>query len=149
MMSDSGRLEAIWIKRASYGPMDACHRAVLEAGRGLVGNSNRGGRRQVTLIDSQAWAEALQDLQGQVDPASRRANLMLGGIRLFQTRGKVLKIGGCILRILGETRPCERMDEAFQGLKAALESHWRGGVFAEVLQGGTIRIGDAACWEDQ
>jgi hypothetical protein len=31
--------------------MDARDSALLEAGRGLAGNADRGGRRQVTLLD--------------------------------------------------------------------------------------------------
>ena len=46
-----GELKAIWIKRAKRGPMDARERARLIAGRGIEGNANQGGRRQVTLID--------------------------------------------------------------------------------------------------
>jgi MOSC domain-containing protein YiiM len=34
------------------------------------------------------------------------------------------------------------MDAAIPGLKAAIGKDWRGGVFAEVLDDGTITIGD-------
>lgn len=147
-MGQAGRLEAIWIKRAQRGPMDARQEAVLEKGLGLRGNADRGGRRQVTLIDGNAWQEASAELKAEVDPAGRRANLMLEAVRLAQTRGKVLRVGAS-RRFLGETRPCERMEEVCPGLKTALERDWRGGVFAEVLQGGTIRVGDAVEWKER
>jgi MOSC domain-containing protein YiiM len=39
------------------------------------------------------------------------------------------------------------MEAALPGLEAALRPAWRGGVFGEVLTGGTIRAGDAVRWE--
>src|SRR5688572_25655445 len=104
------RLDAIWIKRAHRRPMDSVQRAMLRAGRGIVGNANQGGRRQVTLIARGAWDEAIEHLGVDVDPSARRANLLISGLSLTNSRGRTLRVGGCELRINGETRPCERMD---------------------------------------
>lgn len=144
---ECGKLERIWIKRMHRGPMDLRAEAVLEEGRGLVGNANQGGRRQVTLLDQAAWGRAIEELGCDVDPSARRANLLISGLALAHTRGRVLQVGACRLAVLGETRPCEMLDEACLGLRAALEKDWRGGVFAQVLDGGTIRVGDAVLWE--
>lgn len=146
----TGRLAAIWIKRAKLGPMDRAETAELVAGRGLVGNADQGRRRQVTVIDGAAWRAAVAELEGAApDPSARRANLMVEGLDLAASRGRSLAVGGCRLRVLGETRPCERMEQAAPGLKAALASGWRGGVFCEVLSGGTIGVGDEVAWEDE
>jgi MOSC domain-containing protein YiiM len=72
----------------------------------------------------------------------RRANLMVSGVRLQDTRFQILRVGDCAIELRGETRPCERMDEAHQGLRKALEEGWGGGVFGRVIQGGEIRVGD-------
>jgi MOSC domain-containing protein YiiM len=144
----SGRLEAIWIKRGHRGPMDAVRQAIVRAGRGLAGNADQGGRRQVTLIESRAWDAAVDGVGVAVDPRERRANLLVSGIPLARSRSRVLRIGACELRVNGETRPCERMDEAQPGLRAALEADWRGGVYAEVLRDGEIAVGDAVEWDD-
>jgi len=149
MLDAIPRLEAIWIKRAHRGPMDSVTRATLCAGRGIVGNADQGGRRQVTIIAQQAWQGAVSDLGVQVEPGARRANLLVSGISLQQTRGRTLLIGGCQLLIRGETRPCERMDEAQEGLCVALGREWRGGVFAEVLDDGEIEVGASVQWSSK
>jgi MOSC domain-containing protein YiiM len=146
----TGRLQAVWRKRAKRGSMDPQTAAVLVAGRGLEGNANQGGRRQVTLIEEERWAEALADATGgpaDLPPSARRANLMIAGLRLEGTRGRILRIGPCRLQIWSECPPCERMDEALPGLRAALRPGWRGGACAQVLDGGEIRVGDEVAWE--
>lgn len=126
--------------------MDPVTEAEAVQGRGLKNNANQGGKRQVTLIDESRWREAQDQLGIEVDPRTRRANVMLRGIDLERTNGRLLRIGDCIVRIYGETRPCEQMEEAQPGLREALRPRWRGGAFAEVVTSGTIRVGDRAEW---
>lgn len=146
--SQTGALEAIWIKRARRGPMDPAPDARLIAGRGIEGNANQGGWRQVTIIEREVWAELLEELDAVLDPSARRANLMVSGVSLLESRGRVLRIGECRIRIRGETKPCRRMDEALPGLQAAMRRDWRGGAFGVILDGGVIARGDAVRWED-
>ncbi|HJU64570.1 MAG TPA: MOSC domain-containing protein [Gemmatimonadaceae bacterium] len=147
-MVEQGSLEAIWIKRARRGKMDTVVNAQLRAGRGLVGNADQGRKRQVTLISRERWEALMTELQAFVDPSARRANLMVSGISLADSRGRVLQVGSCRIRIGGETRPCERMDEALPGLRAAMRRESGGGVFGEVLDDGVIAVGDPVHWCD-
>jgi MOSC domain-containing protein YiiM len=137
-----GKVEAIWIKRVRRGKMDPAQQAELIAGKGMVGNANQGGRRQVTLIDKDVWAARTAAVGATLDPSARRANLMISGLDLLKSRGKTLRIGECILEIAGETKPCERMEEAASGLRAAMYEDWGGGAFAMIVKGGTIKVGD-------
>jgi MOSC domain-containing protein YiiM len=142
----TGKLERIWIKRAHRGPMDPTDVGVLDPGRGLRGSANYRGRRQVTIIAAERWAALTAALGADVNPSARRANLLVSGIELEGTRGRVLCVGACRLLIGGETRPCERMEEAHAGLQEAMRPHWGGGAWAEVLDGGEIRVGDLVEW---
>lgn len=145
--SDEGRVQALWLKRARRGPMDRVESARLEAGRGLVGNADQGGRRQVTLIERERWEDALAEVGADVAPSARRANVLVSGVDLKETRGRVLRLGPCRLEIQGETKPCHRMDEAHQGLQEALRPDWRGGVYAVILEGGLLEVGQEVGWE--
>jgi len=144
-----GRLDAIWIKRMKRGPMDFVEQATLEAGKGLVGNANQGGRRQVTILERDIWAELMTEVAGALPPSARRANLLIRGLSLSRSRKRVLGIGSCRIRILGETRPCERMEEAWPGLQAAMSRAWAGGAFGEVLDDGEIVVGDPVFWVEE
>lgn len=145
-MAATGRLEAIWLKRMRRGPMDAVERARLTAHRGLVGNTDQGGRRQVTLVEQEVWHTLMAQVGAPLPPSTRRANLLLRGIRLAQSRTRILCIGACRIRILGETKPCERMEEACPGLQQAMYADWAGGAFGEVLDDGAIAVGDMVRW---
>jgi MOSC domain-containing protein YiiM len=145
--SGTGRVEGLWTKRAHRGVMDARRKATFVTGKGIDGNTCRSSTRQVTIIAQEQWHAMMDALDAAVDPSARRANVMVSGIDLANTRGRVLRLGSVRVRIRGETRPCERMDEALPGLRAAMDPEWRGGAFGEVLDDGVVTVGDAVEWE--
>ena len=146
MLDPAAALLAIWVKRFKGGPMDAVEEAQLEPGKGLAGNANQGGRRQVTILDAAVWDAVMEELGARLSPAARRANLLVRGVALPRTGGRVLEVGAAQVRILGPTQPCNRMEETLRGLEAALRRDWRGGAFGEVIAGGRVRVGDAVRW---
>lgn len=140
----SGRVEAIWKKRVLRGPMDPVDEATFVSDRGIEGDANAGRRkRQVTIIEKEVFDRLRAELP-DVEPSMRRANVMVSGVRLEETRGQVVTLGDVRIRIFGETRPCERMDAQLPGLTEALDPKWFGGAYGVVLDDGVVRVGDAA-----
>lgn len=126
--------------------MDPLMFAELVAGRGLLGNADQGGKRQLTIISEESWNATIEAMGFHVDPTIRRANVMVRGVDLQNSRGKILKLGNASVRIYGEVTPCRKMEDAQPGLQNAMRPEWRGGVFGEIIDGGVIRIGDEVTW---
>jgi len=121
----------------------------LVEGHGIEGNADAGGRRQVTLISTRRWRRACTELEAEVDPVLRRANVLVDDVDLTGSRSRTLAIGTTLLRIGGEQRPCRLMDDFHEGLQRALDADWGGGAYASVARGGTIRVGDDVAWIDE
>ncbi len=128
--------------------MDPADRARVISGKGIVGNANQGGKRQVTILSDQHWKSVTSPLGETPDASIRRCNLLVSDINFENSRGKILTIGKVRVRIFGETRPCEQMEEAVPGLRAAMSVAWGGGAFGEVLDDGEIAVGDAVTLSD-
>ena len=129
------------------GPMDPADRARMKAGRGIVGNANQGGKRQVTIVSNKHWNDVTAPLGSTPDPRLRRANLLVSDIDFTNARGKTLKVGSVRIKIYGETRPCEQMEEVAPGLREAMQVPWGGGAFGEILDDGEIAVGDSVSFE--
>jgi len=122
--------------------------AKLVKGKGIAEAVSFGSRRQVTIIEKGVWESVMKSLNSDLPPFTRRANLMVKGIELKETRGQILMIGRCRIQIEGETKPCASMDEKLSGLREALKPNWNGGVFGSVLDDGEISIGDDVFWDN-
>ncbi|MDG2002388.1 MAG: MOSC domain-containing protein [Novosphingobium sp.] len=121
-----------------------CDAGVEGDGRG---STHRKKRRQVALIEAESWAAAMAELGLEGEDAlswsSRRANLLVEGVKLPREAGKIIAIGKTLrIETTMECDPCSRMDEIKAGLKLALEPDWRGGVLGTVVSDGEIAIGD-------
>ena len=153
-MASAGRLRGIARHDRPHGPIETIGQVAVTAAegvhgdiRGAVASTKKTRRRQVSLIEAECWAAALDDLgvaEHERPPwFSRRANLLVEGLRLPREAGKVIAIGATLrIETTVETEPCERMDALLPGLKAAMMPDWRGGVCGRVLTDGEIAVGD-------
>ena len=140
----SGRVEALWLKTEEYGPMEAVDALEVVRRTGIRGNANWGGRRQITVIEKERWEAMMEALGGpDLDPVIRRAYVMVSGCDLARSKHRVLRLGAVRVEIVGETRPCERMDAAHQGLRRVMAEPWNGGAYGIILDDGAIEVGDA------
>jgi MOSC domain-containing protein YiiM len=127
--------------------MEAVDSMSVVAGEGIVGNADRGGDRQVTILATERWADVEADLGRSVEPSTRRANLFVEGVELADSSGRVLRVGDARIEIRGETRPCHLMEAAVDGLRGALDPDWRGGAYGVALGDAVINVGDVVAWE--
>lgn len=116
----------------------------------LRGASRRHRARQVSLIEAESWHAAIAELGGEDLPwYSRRANLLVEGVRLPREPGGIIAIGQSLrIGVTMECDPCCRMDELRPGLRSALAPDWRGGVLGTVLSDGEIVVGDVVRIEE-
>ena len=60
-------------------------RATAVAGQGLEGDHVDGGPRQITLLDLAAWRRACREIDADIDPGARRANVVIAGVDLAES----------------------------------------------------------------
>ncbi|MEJ2602877.1 MAG: MOSC domain-containing protein [Gammaproteobacteria bacterium] len=145
-----GRLVSIARRDRKRAPMEVLDRARITGAAGVEGDfRGRPGKRQVTVLAAEDWQAACTQLGRTLPWTDRRANLLIEGIRLPHRTGSRLVIGEAVLEITGELDPCSRMDEASEGLLAALTPDWRGGVTCRVVADGDVRVGDAVDMEQE
>ena len=136
-----GRVVTIFLRPSTRTPVQTTDSTRAVAGRGLEGDHSGGGKRQLTLLSREAWERACADLDAQLDPALRRANLVVEGVDLAATIGRQIEVGEALIEVVGETKPCQLMDDQHPGLWDALKPECRGGVYGKILRGGEVAVG--------
>ncbi len=138
-----GRLIGIAKRKQKRAEMKILEHAEISEESGVARDfRGKPGRRQVTVITAESWAATCEHLGRQIPWTTRRANLLVEDLELPHRTGDVIEIGAVRLLVTMEVDPCSRMEEQFEGLRAALTPEWRGGVACTVLKGGSVRLGD-------
>lgn len=137
-------IKSIAYREKQKAPMTEIDRVEITCEQGLVPDTRgKPGKRQVTLLSLESWQIACAELGVELPWTTRRANILLSGMQFSAADfGKVLQMGDVQLQITIETDPCNRMDEQYQGLTAALTPDWRAGVCCKVIKGGVVHCGD-------
>lgn len=140
----TGKLIAIARAAELRAPLQEIQSSNITIEAGIDGDARgRKPNRQVTVLFRESWDDACRELGVTLPWTTRRANLLVAGVPAPQATGGKIRIGDVTLEVRQETDPCQLMEQAYKGLKAALTPQWRGGVCCKVLSGGRITVGDA------
>ena len=142
-----GTVEAIYISEKAGKPMIHLDEVTALKGLGLKGdrycsgegsfNRKSPGKRQVTLMNALFFEES-----GFEFSQSRR-NIFTKDVELMYLIGREFKIGDALFRGVKYCDPCQRPNKLLRIKKSFKETFLdRGGLVAEILEGGVIRTGD-------
>jgi MOSC domain-containing protein YiiM len=151
-MRSAGVVEAIHIGPEAERPMLEVDAVEAEAGRGLVGDryfdgtgtysdSSKSDGREVTLIASEAL-EAMERESGiRLDARESRRNILTRGIDLDELIGRRFRIGPVVCFGIERCDPCAHLQSLTRpGVLRGLVH--RGGLRADIVEGGRIRVDD-------
>ena len=149
----TGRVAAIYISATPQAPMDRVDEVEAVEGVGLAGDrygTLRGTfskgevepKRHVTLFEREAIDAVNRDYEIDLRPEETRRNVMTEGVALNHLVGVEFAVGQVRLRGVKLCEPCQHLQKlAGKPLRKPLVH--RGGLRAEIVAGGTIRVGDA------
>lgn len=152
-MSHEAKVAAIYISAKAGAPMESIEEANLIEGQGIEGDryangigayskSKREVIRHISLIAREAIAAANEEHNTNFEEADTRRNIITEGIDLNKLVGIEFTIHGVALRGIELCTPCAR-PSALSGKKGFNDAFQdRGGLRAEVLSDGHIKIGD-------
>ena len=138
-----GRLVEIGLRPAHKQPLISVSEVMADEQYGLIGDRYQGksGKRQVTLIQQEHLAVIEAITGSQISAAMLRRNLVIAGINLLALNKQQFRIGEAVFLATGLCHPCSRMEQIIgPGGYNAMRGH--GGLTAQVLSSGLIRIGD-------
>jgi len=147
-----GRVAGIFIAAEKEGPLEPRDEAKAVPGRGLEGDryfakagtysKTDGPHREVTFIESEAIAAAERDEKITIRPELTRRNILTEGVALNHLVGREFRVGELRFRGIRLCEPCRHM-ESLSGVAGARKAlvH-RGGLRAQVLDEGLLRVGD-------
>jgi MOSC domain-containing protein YiiM len=147
-----GRLIGIFVAEGKGEPLQALDQVEALAGRGVVGDryclkkgtfsAKDGPDREVTLIEAEALEGLAREYGITLQPSQARRNLLTQGVPLNHLVGGTFTVGGVVLRGIRLCEPCGHLEAlTCAGVKAGLVH--RGGLRAQVIQGGLVQIGAA------
>jgi MOSC domain-containing protein YiiM len=148
----SGEVISIHITPKAEAPMASVNEVNAVAGLGLEGDryhahtgtysETPGTGRDVTFIAAEAIEVIALDRGIELAPGESRRNITTKGIDLNALVDRQFRVGEVVLRGMRLCEPCEYLQghTGKDGLTKALLH--RGGLRADIVSGGTIRVGD-------
>lgn len=151
-----GKVETIVITESEGAPCFEVTEVVAHAGRGLEGDRYYEGKgkfkklepkRQATFIEMEAIEAVSRDYDIPLDPTEPRRNIVTRGIALNHLVGKTFTVGEATFRGIKLCEPCAYM-QGLVGKPVREPLKHRGGLNAEIMSSGTVRVGDAVTVTD-
>jgi MOSC domain-containing protein YiiM len=149
-----GSVEAICIAPAAGDPMQSLGEVEAIVGVGLAGDRYAAGigfysprptdpgAREVTLFEAEVLDTVQSDFGMALSAAEHRRNLTVRGVRLAALLGQRFRIGEVLLEGVKDCPPCEHLQQLV-GKPVLQPLVDRGGLRARIVEGGTLRVGDA------
>jgi len=107
-----------------------------------------GSGRDGTLIDTEVIEASKRDYQIEIKAGKARRNMVTRGVYLKHLVGRTFKVGAVVLRGMRLCEPCAHMKTLTLARTMRGLIH-RGGLRAEVVRGGIIRVGDPTEADDK
>ena len=131
------------IAKATRLGMTAVDTVDVETAAGIVGDRYHGSKhRQVSVQSLEELAEAESAFGAPLDPLLTRRNITISAGRVPRTPGHRWRVGAVELEVVRDAAPCKLLDDNL-GVGARTAMRRRAGVICRVIEGGTIRLGDA------
>ena len=116
------------------------------ASKGIIGDRYfhdfNGDREQITLIESENIDYYNKNFNTNFNYLDFRRNIVTKDVGLNALIGKTIKVGKIKLRVNDLCRPCKHLEETLKGQDIIKEFLKRGGLRCEILNSGTVIIGD-------
>ncbi len=157
-----GRVENLFICAEESMPMRPVERVQAIAGQGLQDDrygSKRGTfskgetepvspGQQITLIEAEAVEAVPREYEIALDPIETRRNVLTRGVALNHLVGREFHVGDeVVLRGIRLCEPCGHLEKLTrEGMRKSLIH--RGGLRAEIVRGGEVRLGDSIASRD-
>lgn len=101
-----------------------------------------GGGREITLVELESVHALKRDLKIELEPVQTRRNIVTRDVPLNHLVGRQFRLGGeVMLHGVRLCEPCSHLENlTLRGVRDGLLH--RGGLRADIVSGGTIKVGD-------
>jgi MOSC domain-containing protein YiiM len=134
-----GVVEGIFFGAVDEGPLEQTGEVQVRSGAGIDGD--RYGDKDITLFEAEAIEGLAADTGIELAPSEIRRNVMTRGVSLNGLLGHRIRVGEVEAVVTELCHPCDHLQKLTQpGVLRGLTN--RGGLNADVVTGGAIRVGD-------
>jgi MOSC domain-containing protein YiiM len=146
-----GKIVSIHIASEAAGPTESVAEVRAVPGRGLEGDRyfNQKGTfwkgqpdYEVTLVEVEAFEGMRRESGLDLDPSEARRNVVTRGVPLNHLVGQEFKIGDVVFRGIRLCEPCKHLQKLASKPNILSALVHRGGLRAQILTEGVIRVGD-------